>query len=574
MKPVPMTAAPIVGDAGHARPAPRSLTARLSRPSRWMRRWYGGLLRAGQRRDVTVRTSARHHRTLACQVQKWSDRAPECARIDRGWSRPAIRAGRTRPRAGPLPDEALDALVTVLDEIRLGRSRSRSELVERTGLGRAIVAQPRRRADRPRAGRRGRRRAEHRRPPAAPAGVPRRRPGTSSSPTSARRASTSRSRPSTAGSSATTTSRPGSRPARSRCLDRVDALFDVAAAHDQGRARAGCGASGSACRARSSSRPAARSRRRSCRAGTATRSASGSPPATAPRSGSTTTSTCWPSGEWRSGRRRRATTTSSSSRSGPGIGAGIISDGRLHRGAQGSAGDVGHIQVVGRPVGRLPLRQHRLPRGAAPAARRSGAPVRRPRATAAARGCALALDQRGTVTAEDVARAASFGDPVAVALLQSAGRRVGSMLASVVNFFNPSLIVIGGGVANSPDQFLAVDPRDGLPPLAAAGDARAAHRSARRSAGWPASSARRRWSWTSCSRASRSAAGSRPATRPLRPAWTWRRGPASPSGPPRTARRVRRSQRRADRRDYGDQVDASVPGPHTRCDREPIRLAC
>jgi predicted NBD/HSP70 family sugar kinase len=29
------------------------------------------------------------------------------------------------------------------------------------------------------------------------------------------------------------------------------------------------------------------------------------------------------------------------------------------------------------------------------------------------------------------------------------------MLASIVNFFNPSLIVIGGGVANSPDQLLA-----------------------------------------------------------------------------------------------------------------------
>ena len=66
-----------------------------------------------------------------------------------------------------------------------------------------------------------------------------------------------------------------------------------------------------------------------------------------------------------------------------------------------------------------------------------------------------ALDQRGMVTAEDVARAASFGDPVAVALLGAAGRRIGSMLASVVNFFNPSLIVIGGGVANSPDQLLA-----------------------------------------------------------------------------------------------------------------------
>ena len=59
------------------------------------------------------------------------------------------------------------------------------------------------------------------------------------------------------------------------------------------------------------------------------------------------------------------------------------------------------------------------------------------------------------MTAEDVARAASSGDPVAVAMLQAAGRRVGSMLASVVNFFNPSLIVIGGGVANSPDLLLA-----------------------------------------------------------------------------------------------------------------------
>src|SRR5689334_13238702 len=51
-------------------------------------------------------------------------------------SRGTIRIMRT-----PVADEALDALVLVLDEVRLGRSRSRSELVERTGLGRAIVAQ-------------------------------------------------------------------------------------------------------------------------------------------------------------------------------------------------------------------------------------------------------------------------------------------------------------------------------------------------------------------------------------------------------------------------------------------------
>jgi glucokinase-like ROK family protein len=139
---------------------------------------------------------------------------------------------------------------------------------------------------------------------------------------------------------------------------------------------------------------------------------------------------------------------------GTGIGAGIISDGRLHRGAQGSAGDVGHIQVVDDVsvvcrcgnIGCLEA----LAGGAALA--RAG--------EEAARGgrserLQAALDQHQRVTAEDVARAASYGDPIAVRLLQSAGRRVGLMLASVVNFFNPSLIVIGGGVAHSGDALLA-----------------------------------------------------------------------------------------------------------------------
>jgi len=139
---------------------------------------------------------------------------------------------------------------------------------------------------------------------------------------------------------------------------------------------------------------------------------------------------------------------------GTGIGAGIISDGRLHRGAQGSAGDVGHIHVTddrsvvcrcgntgclealagGEALGR-----------AAEVAARAGRSAR----------LAAVLDARSVITAEDVARAASFGDPVAVELLQGAGRRIGLMLASVVNFFNPSLVVIGGGVAQSGDLLLA-----------------------------------------------------------------------------------------------------------------------
>ncbi len=138
---------------------------------------------------------------------------------------------------------------------------------------------------------------------------------------------------------------------------------------------------------------------------------------------------------------------------GTGIGAGIISDGRLHRGAQGSAGDVGHIQVVDEPsvvcrcgnIGCLEA----LAGGAALA--RDGEAAARAGQSERLR---MALDQHGGLTAEDVARAASFGDPIAVDLLQTAGRRVGRVLASVVNFFNPSLIIIGGGVAQSGHQLL------------------------------------------------------------------------------------------------------------------------
>jgi glucokinase-like ROK family protein len=139
---------------------------------------------------------------------------------------------------------------------------------------------------------------------------------------------------------------------------------------------------------------------------------------------------------------------------GTGIGAGIISNGRIHRGAQGSAGDVGHIQVV--DAASIVCRCGNV---GCLEALAGGAALARDGEAAALAGRSdrlrVALDQHGRVTAEDVARAASFGDPFAVSLLQSAGHRVGLMLASVVNFFNPSLIVVGGGVAQSGDQLLA-----------------------------------------------------------------------------------------------------------------------
>jgi glucokinase-like ROK family protein len=352
---------------------------------------------------------------------------------------------------GPLPDEAFDALVVVLDEVRLGRSRSRSELVARTGLGRAIVAR--------RVGElidRGL---------LAEGDVG---PSTGGRPPRQLTFRADAGHVLVADLGATSidvavTSLDGrilghhDEPARiedgpDACLDRVDDLFDALLRTTRtipGQLwGVGIGVPGPV--EFETGRPI-------------------SPPIMPgwdgypirERFSARYGAPVWVDndvnmlalGEWRSGVAAGHDNVVVI-KVGTGIGAGIISDGRIHRGAQGSAGDVGHIQVLDDPA--VVCRCGNI--GCLEAVA-GGAAIGREGAAAAEDGRSarllLALDQHGTVTAEDVSRAASFGDPVAVATLQHAGIRIGSMLASVVNFFNPSLIVIGGGVANSPDQFLA-----------------------------------------------------------------------------------------------------------------------
>lgn len=138
---------------------------------------------------------------------------------------------------------------------------------------------------------------------------------------------------------------------------------------------------------------------------------------------------------------------------GTGIGAGLISDGLPHRGAQGAAGDVGHIQVVDEGVvcrcGNIGCLE----------ALAGGAALARDAELAARSGksswLAEELDRAGALTAAAVATGARHGDQASVELLQRSGRLVGHMLATVVNLFNPSLIVIGGGVALAGDAYLA-----------------------------------------------------------------------------------------------------------------------
>jgi glucokinase-like ROK family protein len=138
---------------------------------------------------------------------------------------------------------------------------------------------------------------------------------------------------------------------------------------------------------------------------------------------------------------------------GTGVGCGIVVERHLYRGADGCAGDIGHIRLD--PNGPVcACGNHGCLE-----AYFGGAALARD-ATAAARSgrsdvLAQLLEEHGTLTAEHVSLAITQGDAFALQLARDGGRRVGDVLASLVSFFNPGLIVIGGGVAGLGHALLA-----------------------------------------------------------------------------------------------------------------------
>ena len=138
---------------------------------------------------------------------------------------------------------------------------------------------------------------------------------------------------------------------------------------------------------------------------------------------------------------------------GTGIGCGIVCHGEVYRGANGSAGDVGHICVD-----RSGPLCHCGNRGCVEAMAGAQA-ISRMAVDAANAGHSPMLAGRllaqGALTAEDVAQASRAGDVAANAIIQRAGNLVGEMLASVVNFFNPSNVFIAGRIASMGPLFLA-----------------------------------------------------------------------------------------------------------------------
>jgi predicted NBD/HSP70 family sugar kinase len=139
---------------------------------------------------------------------------------------------------------------------------------------------------------------------------------------------------------------------------------------------------------------------------------------------------------------------------GTGIGAGLVSGGRVHRGVSGCAGDIGHVAVA--EADSVICRCGNV--GCLEAVAGGAALARDGRRLAECGGSSVMaeiLAATGELAAADVTTAAERGDPAARAMLGRAGRLVGGTLATLVSFYNPGLVVLGGGVVHAGDHVLA-----------------------------------------------------------------------------------------------------------------------
>jgi glucokinase len=141
---------------------------------------------------------------------------------------------------------------------------------------------------------------------------------------------------------------------------------------------------------------------------------------------------------------------------GTGVGGGVVIGGQLVRGAHGMAGELGHIRAVpdGLACGcgrRGCLEQYASGRALVRLARTGAA-----HAPQDAGGLlALAGGEPEAITGPLVTTAARAGDKVAGAAFDEVGRWLGAGLADLVQILDPSLVVIGGGVADAGELLLA-----------------------------------------------------------------------------------------------------------------------
>ena len=144
---------------------------------------------------------------------------------------------------------------------------------------------------------------------------------------------------------------------------------------------------------------------------------------------------------------------------GTGVGGGVITHGTLMRGAQGSAGELGHVTIQATGP-RCACGNH----GCLEALASGTAIGRRARERAVERpDSALGrLAMRRQILGEDVTELAGEGDEVALAVLEETGGWLGVGLAGFVNVFNPEVVAVGGGAMEAGELILGAARREVL----------------------------------------------------------------------------------------------------------------
>ena len=133
---------------------------------------------------------------------------------------------------------------------------------------------------------------------------------------------------------------------------------------------------------------------------------------------------------------------------GTGVGGGIILDGKLWRGVNDSAAEIGHMCVD--PFGGVACLCGS--RGCLEVYASATAIVRMAR-EARPRYSNSLLHSADSITAEDIYQAGIQGDELALEVFRRMGVYLGIGLANLINIINPEMIVIGGGVVNAWELF-------------------------------------------------------------------------------------------------------------------------
>jgi glucokinase len=138
---------------------------------------------------------------------------------------------------------------------------------------------------------------------------------------------------------------------------------------------------------------------------------------------------------------------------GTGIGAGLIINGQIYRGAAGFAGEFGHMTIDPEGIecacGNIGCLETIA--SGPNIVRRTRERLYRDRTSSLSR---LAIPRDREFTAEDIARAAREGDEMAQVMMERTGMFLGIALAAVVNLLNVEMVVMGGGVMDAGDLIL------------------------------------------------------------------------------------------------------------------------